>query len=601
MSSNSIQTPTNTTGQQGNGQNNRTRQNEGPGSQSTFKPRNQKPKILNALKPANNFKNVFTNNFTTHMQQAEQVSLAERKLAAPPPNLTPNFKLKRHIITTIKDQKKFLTHILSKGISSIVKEILDDITVTDKSTPFTNSTAQERIKVEVFHAILLKEFTQSAQLFGSEEDISEEVIKKVFDEMMPKCTEYLVTQLQGDIEDITDLISGLSTTKDLASLKLLLNSFIEAYIENLYTKNPCLGQSLPPPPNPYEISDKLVTMEYEIQEDKSRINLLESKMLILTEQLQKVKGFALNNAQNHEDRKLKIDNIENRSWHNSNIKQKSDLLLDIIGGELGHTIAELSEIEIITPTAGTKYQETWAMITLPNTQAKHNLEQALKKLRNNNEFKCFSRRPNPRLLQAEMKETMDLIRLKTVELYNEAALTQARPDRTLPKEAVEKIAVKPVTRSGNYSAWFEVQCPQSKLAWIPINLDPNAQNPFNNYNFNEDIHNPTVREAAKKNPSYCKPRDTAPISGANNTPIGQKAQTNNGKNTPAHSQVTKINNILAEAMDQNKEPPLDAMHLAMTLPAGPTREAILTIIQEHGVGLTAKTSPNLGAAAPEYI
>ena len=54
-------------------------------------------------------------------------------------------------------------------------------------------------------------------------------------------------------------------------------------------------------------------------------------------------------------------------------------------------------------------------------------------------------------------------------------------------------------------------------------------------------------------------------------------------------------------MDQNKEPPLDAMHLAMTLPAGPTREAILTIIQEHGVGLTAKTSPNLGAAAPEYI
>ena len=101
-----------------------------------------------------------------------------------------------------------------------------------------------------------------------------------------------------------------------------------------------------------------------------------------------------------------------------------------------------------------------------------------------------------------MKTTMDLVRLKTVDLYNAAASSQGHADKMLPTDGTTNIAVKPVTRSGNYTAWFEVQCPQSNFAWIPINLDPNNANPFDKYNFNEDIPNPTVTDAAKCNPVY---------------------------------------------------------------------------------------------------
>ena len=111
---------------------------------------------------------------------------------------------------------------------------------------------------------------------------------------------------------------------------------------------------------------------------------------------------------------------------------KKDLLYDIIKEGLGEPTADLTEIDIISPTNGTKFQETWAMITFPNTKAKYTAEKKFKELRNKNVFKCFTRRPTPKPIQSEMKATMDQVRSRTVELYNEAATTQGCHEKLLP-------------------------------------------------------------------------------------------------------------------------------------------------------------------------
>ena len=57
---------------------------------------------------------------------------------------------------------------------------------------------------------------------------------------------------------------------------------------------------------------------------------METQIQILTEELQRVKGYTLANAQNNEDRKLKIDNVTDRHWHNTRNIDKANLLQDII-------------------------------------------------------------------------------------------------------------------------------------------------------------------------------------------------------------------------------------------------------------------------------
>ena len=141
----------------------------------------------------------------------------------------------------------------------------------------------------------------------------------------------------------------------------------------------------------------------------------------------------------------------------------------------------------------------------------------------------------------------------------------------LPTDGTTNIAVKPVTRSGNYTAWFEVQCPQSNFAWIPINLDPNNANPFDKYNFNEDIPNPTVREAAKSNPVYLQPRNKnkrPPLTGANNIPI------NNIRTTSSAPLNTEQNSSKSEAYHSIKNTIKKSL-AAGTKPSSETGEQII--------------------------
>ena len=487
---------------------------------SNYQPKHQKTRLLPADKPRNDYKNVFTNNFTNRLRTLDQVGIMERDGSNPPDQPSPSLRLKRHILLSIERQQKLYTKTFLKSLTNILKEILTNKNITNKGTHLENTATLDQVKQEVFHSNLIKLLQSHCNSY--EEVIDEETKNEVTTDMAEKNTEYLLQLFQADLPDISEQISDLTSPKELSSITTNLKTIVEAYTEALHS-NPTPELGLPPPPNPYDLSEKIADLEYKGDTEHSRINQLEAKVLILTNELQRVKGYTLTNSQTMEDKRLRIDNIEDRRWHNSNFKQKSDLLYDIIRDELGATVADLSDIDIVTPKSGAKFQETFAMVTLPNTQSKHNLEKSLKRLRTERIFKCFTKRPTPRMLQGEMKDTMDMIRQNAFELYNEAANKQDRPDRVIPEDDKQKIALKPVTRSGNYSAWFEVQCPQSKLAWIPINLDPEAPNPFDSYNFNEEIHNPTVREEAQKNPAYANPRN--PLTGANTNPLGPKKPT----------------------------------------------------------------------------
>ena len=537
---------------------------------TNYKPKNQQLRLLPAEKPQTNFSNVFCNNFTTKIKQDTE----NIRLDTPVPRTAPpEKKLKRHFIISIENHQKGYVHEFSKRLGSITKDLINNNDLTDKQAVITENDHLERIKNEVFYSYLMTNFRKHANAFPAINDIPEDTVNNIIESMAQENASFLYQKLKEEKEILTaETMTYVEDSKILNRITYgtFFRQNLEVYTESLASESPSINHSLIPTLSTHDLTEQLQLYEHKQIEDRSRILSMETQIQILTEELQRVKGYTLANAQHNEERKLKVDNITDRSWHNTGNTGKADLLYNIIKEEMGEITAEMTEIDIITPTANTKFQDTWAMLTFPNTKAKYAAEKKFKELRNNNIFKCFTRRPTPKPVQSEMKNTMDLVRTTTVELYNKAATTQGCEERRIPPDQTSKIAVKPVTRSGNYTAWFEVQCPQSNFAWIPINLDPDAKNPFDNYDFKEPIPNPTVREAAASNQAYSKPRSNnkkTPLTGANKTPVANSRNTNSSQSTSMEQQPNDSINAQAiyngfkqeikAALDKKTRPPPD--------------------------------------------
>ena len=174
--------------------------NNTQGNPTNYKPKNQQTRLLPAKKPQTNFSNVFCNNFTTKIKEhTENI----RSTMPVPKVLSPEEKLKRHIIISIEKHQKGYAHDFSKKLGSIVKDIITNEARTDKKADMIGNDNLEKIKSEVFQNLLTTNFNKHTNAFPLKQDISDDIANEIVASMADENATFLYNKLIDELEIIT--------------------------------------------------------------------------------------------------------------------------------------------------------------------------------------------------------------------------------------------------------------------------------------------------------------------------------------------------------------------------------------------------------------
>ena len=260
------------------------------------------------------------------------------------------------------------------------------------------------------------------------------------------------------------------------------------------------------------LSNMLKNLQEDIEKHQSDIIELDHQVTKISVRLGDLKTSELEARHQQVENIIRLHNINSidegtpnhfRSLnHTEKTTRIHKLVKDHVSPGVGYST------QIITPNTSTRQFEPLAVITFSNSNTKYQFERSFADFRKKNpQVKVTTSRPSPQKTASDrdIPDEHD-IKLRIGMLYNQKVGEALRQNpnieyKPLNDQEIESIKVKLKTKRKPFAAYWEFLCPSNNTTFMAYTQHTN---PFNNYDFSNEIPNPLTRQQAATNPQYEK-------------------------------------------------------------------------------------------------